>query len=44
MARSGGAHRRHRAVTQPSRLRKGLTRGLMTLVSVGAVLMTGAGY
>ncbi|ORW36536.1 transcriptional regulator, LytR family protein [Mycobacterium paraense] len=44
MARSGGAHRRHRAVTPPSPLRKGLTRGLMTLVSVGAVLMTGAGY
>jgi LCP family protein required for cell wall assembly len=44
MARSGGAHHRHRAVRRPSRLRKALTRGLMTLVSVGAVLMTGAGY
>ena len=44
MARSGGAHRRHRAVRRPSRLRTGLTRGLMALVSVAAVLMTGAGY
>ncbi|ORU96420.1 transcriptional regulator, LytR family protein [Mycobacterium bohemicum] len=44
MARSGGAHRRHRAVRQPSRLRKVLTRGFMALVSVGAVLMTAAGY
>jgi LCP family protein required for cell wall assembly len=44
MARTGGAHHRHRAVRQPSRLRKGLTRGLMTLVSVAAVLLTGAGY
>jgi LCP family protein required for cell wall assembly len=44
MARSGGAHHRHRAVRRPSRFRKGLTRSLMTLVSVGAVLMTGAGY
>jgi LCP family protein required for cell wall assembly len=44
MARSGGAHHRHRAVRRPSRLRKALTRSLMTLVSVGAVLMTGAGY
>src|ERR1700745_1841588 len=44
MARSGGAHHRHRAVPQPSPLRKALTRGFMTLVSVGAVLMTGAGY
>ncbi|MGE2816626.1 LCP family protein [Mycobacterium heidelbergense] len=44
MARSGGAHRRHRAVRQPSALRKGLTRSFMSLVSVGAILMTGAGY
>ena len=44
MARSGGAHHRHRAVRQPSRLRKGLTRGFMALVSVVAVLLTGAGY
>ncbi|HSS23092.1 MAG TPA: LCP family protein [Mycobacterium sp.] len=44
MARSGGAHRRHRAVRQPSPLRKGLARGLMSLVSVVAVLLTGAGY
>ncbi|MEE6175215.1 LCP family protein [Mycobacterium sp. 050134] len=44
MARSGGAHRRHRAVRQPSRLRKALTRSFMALVSVGAVLMTAAGY
>jgi LCP family protein required for cell wall assembly len=44
MARSGGAHRRHRAVRQPSALRKGLTRGFMALVSVVAVLLTGAGY
>ncbi|WP_082973509.1 LCP family protein [Mycobacterium sp. E2327] len=44
MAQSGGAHRRHRAVRQPSRLRKALTRSLMTLVSVAAVLMTGTGY
>ncbi|GAB4964064.1 hypothetical protein MAHJHV54_47910 [Mycobacterium avium subsp. hominissuis] len=29
MARSGGAHRRHRAVRQPSRFRKGLTDGSM---------------
>src|ERR1700758_1499549 len=44
MARSGGAHHRHRAVRQPSRLGKGLARGFMTLVSVAAVLLTGAGY
>lgn len=44
MARSGGAHHRHRAVRQPSPIRKGLTRGLMSIVSVAAVLMTGAGY
>jgi LCP family protein required for cell wall assembly len=44
MARSGGAHRRHRAVRQPSPLRKGVTRAFMTLVSTAAVLMTGAGW
>lgn len=44
MARSGGAHRRHRAVRQPSPLRRGVTRAFMTLVSTAAVLMTGAGY
>jgi hypothetical protein len=44
MTRSGGAHHRHRAAHQPSRLRKVLTRGFMTLVSVVAVLLTGAGY
>jgi len=44
MTRSGGAHHRHRAVRQPSPIRKGLTRGFMTLVSVAAVLLTGAGY
>lgn len=44
MARSGGGHHRHRAVRQPSALRKGLTRGFMALVSVVAVLLTGAGY
>jgi LCP family protein required for cell wall assembly len=44
MARSSGAHRRHRATRQPSSLRKGLTRSFMALVSVGAILMTGAGY
>ena len=44
MARSGGAHRRHRAVRQPSPLRKGLTRSFVALVSVAAILMTGAGY
>jgi len=44
MASSAGAHHRHRAVNQPSRLRKGLTRGFMTLTSLAAVLLTGAGY
>ncbi|MGA7050212.1 MAG: LCP family protein [Mycobacterium sp.] len=44
MAPSAGAHHRHRAVNRPSRLRKGLTRGAMTLTSLAAVLMTGAGY
>jgi LCP family protein required for cell wall assembly len=44
MARSGGVHHRHRAVRQPSPLRKGLTRGVMGLVSVAAILMTGTGY
>ena len=39
-----GAHHRHRAVSQPSPLRKGLTRGLMTIASLAAVLLTGAGY
>jgi LCP family protein required for cell wall assembly len=44
MAPSGGAHRRHRAVRRPSRLRKVLARGFMTLPSLAAVLLTGAGY
>ncbi|MGZ4513805.1 MAG: LCP family protein [Mycobacterium sp.] len=44
MARSGGAHHRHRAARQPSRFRRGLTRSFMTLVSVAAVGLTGAGY
>ncbi|MCV7125725.1 LCP family protein [Mycobacterium lacus] len=44
MPGSGGSRHRHRAVRQPSRIRKGLTRGFMALVSVVAVLMTGAGY
>jgi LCP family protein required for cell wall assembly len=44
MARSGGVHHRHRAVRQPSPLRKGLTRSVMGLVSVAAILMTGTGY
>ena len=44
MSSSGGARHRHRAVPQRSPLRKGLTRAFMSLVSVGAVLMTGAGY
>jgi LCP family protein required for cell wall assembly len=44
MARSGGAHHRHRAVRQSSPLRRGVTRAFMTLVSTAAVLMTGAGY
>jgi LCP family protein required for cell wall assembly len=43
MAASGTRHR-HRVVRQPSRIRNGLTRGFMGLVSVVAVLMTGAGY
>lgn len=43
MARSGGSHR-HRAIRQPSTVRKGLTRGFMALVSVVAVSATGAGY
>ena len=44
MARSGGAHHRHRAERQQSRIRKGIARGFMALVSVVAVLLTGAGY
>src|SRR6201996_1931012 len=44
MARSGGAHHRHRAVRQSSRLRQGLARCFMALVSVAAVGLTGAGY
>jgi len=44
MAPSAGAHHRHRVVHQPSRLRKGLARGFMTLTSLAAVLLTGAGY
>ncbi|MFP1154777.1 LCP family protein [Mycobacterium sherrisii] len=44
MGRSGGAHRRHRAVRQPSALRRGVSRAFMALVSTAAVLMTGAGY
>lgn len=44
MARSEGNRPRHRAVPQPSRIRKRLSRGVMTLVSVVALLMTGAGY
>src|ERR1700744_6033480 len=44
MARSGGAHHRHRAVRHTSPVRKGLTRGLMSLVSVVAIGLTGAGY
>jgi LCP family protein required for cell wall assembly len=43
MARSGARHR-HRAVKQPSPLRTALTRGVMALVSVAAVTLTGAGY
>ncbi|MGB9224641.1 LCP family protein, partial [Mycobacterium sp.] len=39
-----GSRHRHRLVRQPSRIRNGLTRGFMGLVSVVAVLMTGAGY
>ena len=41
---AAGAHHRHRAARQPSRLRRGLTRALVTLVSVGTLLMTAAGY
>ncbi len=44
MARSGGAHHRHRAVRQQSRLGNGIARGFMALASVVAVLLTGAGY
>ncbi|WP_156687900.1 LCP family protein [Mycobacterium sp. Marseille-P9652] len=44
MGRSGGAHHRHRAPRKPSRFRRGLVRGLMALGSVGALLMTAAGY
>ncbi|OSC42125.1 LCP family protein [Mycobacterium decipiens] len=44
MARSRGNRPRHRAVRQPSRIRRPLARGLMTLVSLVAVVMTGAGY
>ena len=44
MARSGGAHHRHRAPRQPSHLRKGLARTLGALVSVAAIGLTGAGY
>ncbi|MCV7099396.1 LCP family protein [Mycobacterium palustre] len=44
MARSGGAHHRHRAVRQPSRVRRVLARGFMAVVSTAAILMTGAGY
>jgi LCP family protein required for cell wall assembly len=44
MARSGGAHHRHRARRQPSRLRKGLARTFGALISVAAVGLTGAGY
>jgi LCP family protein required for cell wall assembly len=44
MARSGGAHHRHRAVRQQSRLGKAIARSFMALVSVVAVLLTGAGY
>ncbi|HWT48481.1 MAG TPA: LCP family protein [Mycobacterium sp.] len=44
MARSSGAHRRHPSVRQPSAIRKGLTRSFMALVSVAALLLTGAGY
>ncbi|WP_099288095.1 LCP family protein [Mycobacterium persicum] len=43
MGRSGGRHRR-RAVRKPSPLRRRLSRSFMTLVSVVALGMTGAGY
>ncbi|OBA84401.1 transcriptional regulator, LytR family protein [Mycobacterium sp. 1164966.3] len=36
--------KRHRAVRQPSRFRRAVTRGIMTLVSLVAVVATGAGY
>lgn len=44
MARSGGAHHRHRAPRRPSRFRAVLSRSVMALVSVAAVGLTGAGY
>ncbi|AKN16062.1 LCP family protein [Mycobacterium haemophilum] len=44
MARSRGPRHRHRAVRKPSRIRIALTRGFMTLTSLVAVLLTGAGY
>src|SRR6201991_711349 len=44
MPRSGGAHHRHRAARPASPVKKGLARSLMTLVSVVAILLTGAGY
>jgi LCP family protein required for cell wall assembly len=44
MAPPAATHHRHRAVNQSSRLRKGLARGFMTLTSLAAVLLTGAGY
>ncbi|MCV6978296.1 LCP family protein [Mycobacterium bourgelatii] len=42
-AASKGRHRR-RATPQPSRLRRRVTRVLMTLVSLVALVLTGAGY
>ncbi|OPE45543.1 transcriptional regulator, LytR family protein, partial [Mycobacterium intermedium] len=42
-AASKGRHRR-RATPQPSRLRRRVTRSLMTLVSLVALVLTGAGY
>jgi LCP family protein required for cell wall assembly len=44
MPRSGGAHHRHRAVRHSSPVKRGLARTLMTLVSLVAILLTGAGY
>jgi LCP family protein required for cell wall assembly len=44
MPRSGGAHHRHRAARHTSPLKRGLARGFMTLVSLVAILLTGAGY
>ncbi|QUR69053.1 LCP family protein [Mycobacterium spongiae] len=41
---SGGSRHRHRAVRQPSRIRRQLVRSFMTLVSAVALVMTGAGY